>query len=199
MDTPIIEKYYKEQDPMKRKAILKKAIESGEDMEANEIRKELWQLRYQEPSELGKEFRADGYLALWMLMEFNKNASNRLFGGAKAARKDLLKKLNQLKLEETAAKSELHRELVYKECLHMVRVYMELCKTDKSYNTTVFGIVPISAEGRTNKMKKDIYETAVTLPVNLKLEKELQMITDAAKEVYDELFSEEEETAEDDF
>lgn len=190
MDTPMIEKYYKEHDPMKRKALLGKAQEEGDDPKANEIRKELWEIRYQDPSELGDTTRADGYLALWMAMEFNRNASSRFFGW-KSAQKDIMKKLKKLKLEETAGKSPLHRELVYKEWLHMVRLYLDLCRTDKSYNTTVFGIVPISDDARIKKIRRDIYETAIALPEELKMQKELQMITDAAREIYAEEFPEE--------
>ena len=50
-DTPIIALYYREHDPMKRKMFLDQSIAAGEDEEANAVRKELWELRYGEPSE----------------------------------------------------------------------------------------------------------------------------------------------------
>ena len=40
MDTPIIAQYYRETEPEKRKELLEQAIASGEDQEANKIRKE---------------------------------------------------------------------------------------------------------------------------------------------------------------
>ena len=49
-DTPIIALYYREHDPMKRKMFLDQSIAAGEDEEANAVRKELWELRYGEPS-----------------------------------------------------------------------------------------------------------------------------------------------------
>ena len=70
-DTPTIALYYREHDPMKRKMFLDQSIAAGEDEEANAVRKELWELRYGEPSEAGSGTRADGYLALWMAMEYN--------------------------------------------------------------------------------------------------------------------------------
>ena len=73
-DTPTIALYYKEHDPMKRKMFLDQSIAAGEDEEANAVRKELWELRYGEPSEAGSGTRADGYLALWMAMEYNRKA-----------------------------------------------------------------------------------------------------------------------------
>ena len=38
---------------MKRKMFLDQSIAAGEDEEANAVRKELWELRYGEPSEAG--------------------------------------------------------------------------------------------------------------------------------------------------
>ena len=46
-DTPTIALYYREHDPLKRKMFLEQSIAAGEDEEANAIRKELWELRYQ--------------------------------------------------------------------------------------------------------------------------------------------------------
>ena len=46
-DTPTIALYYREHDPMKRKMFLDQSIAAGEDEEANAVRKELWELRYE--------------------------------------------------------------------------------------------------------------------------------------------------------
>ena len=114
-DTPTIALYYREHDPMKRKMFLDQSIAAGEDEEANAVRKELWELRYGEPSEAGSGTRADGYLALWMAMEYNKDTAGKLFG-LKRARKEIEKNLARLKFREMQEKSELHRELLYREC-----------------------------------------------------------------------------------
>lgn len=187
MDTPTIAKYYREHDPMKRKALLEEAIQSGEEAEENAVRKELWEIRYAGASELGPETRADGLLALWMLMEFNRDASKKLFGW-KSARKDISKKLAELKFDELSKKSPLHKELLYRECCHMVRMYMEICEKDKSYSSLLFGIMSIGADKVVEKIKRDIRETAIELPPSIKMEEELKMITEAAKEVYEEIF-----------
>ena len=98
-DTPIIALYYREHDPMKRKMFLDQSIAAGEDEEANAVRKELWELRYGEPSEAGSGTRADGYLALWMAMEYSKDTAGKLFG-LKRARKEIEKNLARLKFRE---------------------------------------------------------------------------------------------------
>ena len=68
MDTPTIAEYYREADPRKRKALLEQALASGEDMEANGIRREIWEARYKDD---GTNV-ADGYLKFWMSMNLIK-------------------------------------------------------------------------------------------------------------------------------
>ena len=164
-DTPTIALYYREHDPMKRKMFLDQSIAAGEDEEANAVRKELWELRYGEPSEAGSGTRADGYLALWMAMEYNKDTAGKLFG-LKRARKELL----------------------YRECCHMVKTYMELCEKDKAYNTILCGIVHISEKSAKSKIQNDIYTTAIAFPEEINMQEELEMITRAAREVYEAHF-----------
>ena len=186
-DTPTIALYYREYDPMKRKMFLDQSIAAGEDEEANAVRKELWELRYGGPSELGPDTRADGYLALWMAMEYSKDTAGKLFG-LKRARKEIEKNLDRLKFKELQEKSELHRELLYRECCHMVKTYMELCEKDKTYNTTLFGIVPINEKNAKSKLQGDIYHTAVRLPEEINMQQELGIITRAAREAYEDHF-----------
>lgn len=83
MDTQTITQYYREADPNKRLALLNMSIEAGEEPELNQIRKELWEIRYQDKSELGPDERADGLIALWMLMEFNRDSGQALHGSTR--------------------------------------------------------------------------------------------------------------------
>lgn len=184
MDTPTIAQYYREQDPMKRLELLNQSIEAGEEPEANAIRKELWEGRYKDSPQTGKDMKADGYLALWMAMEFNRKAGSGLFG-SKGARKEINKKLDELKFQEIRQKGALWEELLYRECRHMVNLYIELCGTDKSYNTTFCGIISISKDKAKKKLQKDIYETAIALPEDIQMQEELGMITRAAREMYE--------------
>ena len=82
MDTPIIAQYYRETEPEKRKELLEQAIASGEDQEANKIRKEIWEARYKGTTNEGGI--ADGYLKFWMALEFNRNAGHKVFGSGRA-------------------------------------------------------------------------------------------------------------------
>nr|WP_294530600.1 DUF6553 family protein [uncultured Blautia sp.] len=184
MDTPIIAQYYREHDPMKRKELLEQSIAAGECPEENQIRKELWEIRYAEASKVEKENRADGFLALWMTLEFNKDAGKKLFG-FKGAQKEISKHLSRLQFNEYQKKGGLYEEILYRECCHLVQMYVELCETDKSYNTTLCGIVSIGKDKAKQKIQKDIYETAINLPPSIKMEEELGIITRAAREVFE--------------
>ena len=56
---------------------------------------------------------------------------------------------------------------------------MDLCQTDKSYNTMIFGLIHIKEDSAKAKVQRDIRETAVELPANLGMEAELGIITRA--------------------
>ena len=170
MDTPTITQYYRESDPARRLALLNMSIEAGEEPELNQIRKELWDIRYQDPSELGGDTRAD---------------SGKRFMGVRGGRKEIMKQLNKMKFQEICAKGKDYEELLYRECCHMVKTYMELSESDKAYNSTLFGIMKMSSERAKDKLKADIYDTAVVLPQTLKMEEELGIVTRAAREMYE--------------
>ena len=182
MDTPTIAKYYREKEPMERLKLLEQSIAAEEDPEGNRIRKELWDIRYSDRSEVG-DTRADGYLGLWMTMEFNRNSGSRFFG-TRSAKKEISKYLTKLKFQEIQEKGGLYQELLYRECCHLVLVYMDLCQTDKSYNTTLCGLIHIKEDSARSKLQRDIKETAVDLPGALGMEAELGIITRAAREIY---------------
>ena len=188
MDTPIIAQYYRETEPEKRKELLEQAIASGEDQEANEIRKEIWEARYTGTTNEGGI--ADGYLKFWMALEFNRNAGHKIFGSGRA-QKEIRRELDDVKFREIRAKSALHEELLHRECQHLVRFYMDLCEKDKNYNSVLCGLITIKKESSEAKMKRDIYETAIRLPKDLNLEEELSLITKAAHEVYEQEYPEE--------
>ena len=120
MDTPTITQYYRESDPARRLALLNMSIEAGEEPELNKIRRELWDIRYQDKSELGGDTRADGLIALWMLMEFNRDSAKR-FMGVRGGRKEILKQLDKMKFQEIRAKGKDYEDMLYRECCHMVK------------------------------------------------------------------------------
>ncbi len=185
MDTPVIAQYYRESDPLKRKELLDQAIASGEDKEANEIRQEIWNARYGTKSEQGGP--ADGFLRLWMLLEFNRNTAKKWFG-VKGACKEIRKEMDSVNFHDFLSRGGLYEELMYRECKHLVAVYIDLCGKDKTYNSVLLGMMTMKKENAEAKLKRDLYETAVCVPRDLGLQKELELITRAARELYEVQF-----------
>ena len=193
MDTPLLKKYYHEIEPLKRLKYLEKSIAEGEEPEANAVRKELWEVRYSEKSQSGvKGDRADGFFRLWMELEFCKGQTKKIFSFGTPTR-HLKKILKQLKFAEMQEKSPLHKELMYRECCHLVNSYMELCEKDKTYKSMLCGLLTIKEDDAREKLMNDIHYIGNILPQELKMEEELELIWKAAKEVYQIRFSEEEE------
>ncbi len=186
MDTPTIAAYYREIDGMKRKELLEQSIAAGEDPEANAIRQEIWNVRYQDRTDNGVG-RADGFIGLWMILEFNRGANNKLFGKGSAC-KQIRKQMDKLKFQELCKKSALYEELMYRECCHTVRVYIELCQKDKSYGSALFGVMSLGDERVKNKLRADLKETGIDLPEGLGMAEELRLMVKAVREMYQTYF-----------
>ena len=189
MDTPTIASYYRETDPMKRKALLEQSIAENEDPEGNEIRKRIWEIRYAERSSVSRSSRADGFMALWMVLEFNKNSSGGMFGRGRA-KKEILKSLQKSGIAEFQNGTPLEKELIYREVLHLVSAYAKLCEVDKSYGSTIFGIMSMKEQDIAAKLKNDLYDTGIRLAHDMGLEEELGLVIKATKEVYSQKFPE---------
>ena len=89
---------------------------------------------------------------------------------------------------EMQEKSYLHRELLYRDCCLMVKTFMDLCDKDKTYFSSLCGIVPISEKSAKSKLQKDVYTTAIVFPEEINMQEELEMITKAAREAYEAHF-----------
>ena len=95
------------------------------------------------------------------------------------------KELDDVKFREIRAKSALHEELLHRECQHLVRFYMDLCEKDKNYNSVLCGLITIKKDSAKAKLQRDIYETAILLPQEIGLEEDLDLLTKAAREMYE--------------
>ena len=121
--------------------------------------------------------------------EYNRNTGRGFFGAdMRRAVKEIRGHLERLKFKEYQEKGGLESELFYKEVCHMVRIYIDLCATDHSYNSTIFGMFRMGADQSKNKIMADVRDVAVRVPETLELQEELAIVTKAAAEVYEEAF-----------
>ena len=63
--------------------------------------------------------------------------------------------------------------------------YMDLCEKDKNYNSVLCGLITIKKDSAKAKLQRDIYETAILLPQEIGLEEDLDLLTKAAREMYE--------------
>lgn len=182
--TDLIKRYYQEYDPMKRRRILEKSIQQGEDPERNQLRMELWELRYQEPSKAVKGGRSDGFLLLWMNLKYADGNTGGFLIGTRRTIKEIKKTLEKLQIVKWKEKGGLYEECLYEECCHLMELYIYSCVSDKNYSSGLLGLMALPKEKVDSKITSDMYGAAIRVPRNLNLEKELDIITRAAKEVY---------------
>ncbi|MDO5336541.1 MAG: hypothetical protein Q4E89_03630 [Eubacteriales bacterium] len=182
--TELLKKYYQETDPMRRRRILEKSIDQGEELEKNRIRMELWEARYQHPSRAAKGERADGFLRLWIQMKYADDNTGGILGGRRRSRKEVQKEMDRLGFLKWQRLGGLYEECFYEECLHLAALYMESCHADKSYGSGIMGLMALSEEKIMDKLTDDVYGIAFRVPEALGLTEELSILTRAICEVY---------------
>ena len=178
--------YYDELDARKRKDLLDKAIENGEGApEENAVRQKLWALRYGQPKKNMPP--ADGYAGLWITMNLWRRDTASRFR-VRAAVKELSGMLKQLGIDAPQASS-LEQELVYRELVHAVRLYLSTC-TEGSYNTRFLGMVRLKPEQLVDKIVNEICGVAYELPERLGMEEQFAPLRRAAYEAFSAAYPE---------
>ena len=178
--------YYVESSPARRRQILNVAMETQSDPEADEIRLQIWKLRYAKARENGKSGRADGYLKLWMDLRYlAENPPGRF--SLKKTQKRLERELEELGFFQFYDQSEQSRMLLFQECLHTARLYVKLCFSDRNYTSMILGMMPMK-EGRVqDKVSKDLKKLYEDLPKVVEIPKPLELMLSAAKEAEKEV------------
>lgn len=173
--------YYEEQDAAQRLALLKAAIEAGCDPEADDIRMQLFKLRY-EPNDFADSGYADAFMRAFMnLSMIIKNGEGRFMAGL--TKKKIRKQLDSLALNNDLAKSEPGRALLLNEFRHAGQLYIALSADSKQYNALILGIGKISDDALIRKLYKDLSaagkEVADTFDMRSEMELWLQGLEDA--------------------
>ena len=178
--------YYVESSPARRRQILNVAMETQSDPEADEIRLQIWKLRYAKARENGKSGRADGYLKLWMDLRYlAENPPGRF--SVKKTQKRLERELEELGFFQFYDQSEQSRMLLFQECLHTARLYVKLFFSDRNYTSMILGMMPMK-EGRVqDKVSKDLKKLYEDLPKVVEIPKPLELMLSAAKEAEKEV------------
>ena len=96
--------------------------------------------------------------------------------------------LKQLGIDAPQASS-LEQELVYRELVHAVRLYLSTC-TEGSYNTRFLGMVRLKPEQLVDKIVNEICGVAYELPERLGMEEQFAPLRRAAYEAFSAAYPE---------
>lgn len=193
-DRETLRGYYEEINPGKRKKMLLRALETQEDPQISRIQREIWERRYSAPLDKDTGGKADGYLRLWIdLKTLVENPPGRFW--VKKEQRNLQAKLDKLGFSEFYKRGDMARDLLYQECLHVSRVYVHLCFSDRNYSSVVLGMMQMKKKSVQNKIVSDLRGIYRDLPEIIQIPEPLNLLLQAAKETEEKLsarFDEEE-------
>ncbi len=178
MDNTWFLEYRNETDHLRRAEMLKKAEAEGAD-EAVELRRKIYEARYDEK----KGQRVDYFIR--GLVNF-KSLRRRIYfpGEKKLMRRDVDNVERDWQFPLCAKHGEVGERALYDELYNLTLFYMEICERDKMYNSVFLGLFSISQERREQKIGEDLYETSITIPEKLGVKEELRLFSKAVYDAY---------------
>ncbi|MDD3220073.1 MAG: hypothetical protein PHC41_05540 [Lachnospiraceae bacterium] len=186
-DLTFPENYYETSDALMRYEVLQDAMKNGDNGEANQIRLQMWEDRYGKYD--GTKPEVDHYLKLWLDFRFAYEKRKSIFGFGNA-KKSLQKDLNAMGFERTNDKGQMGEDILFAELRHMVRFYLSLCMSDKTYRSSFLGIMSMKDENVIDKITREVYEVACATPEFYGLTKEYEVFTNAAIDAFSTDFPE---------
>lgn len=176
------EKYYKELNPDKRKKMMKELLAAGEDDGANAIRQKIYTRRYTNP-------KAPSHPADMFLMECAYLPS--LYRKRKSfltnMKKEIKRTMLHLYLDEAQNFTEIEKNALYWEMRNAVKRYLKTCQGSK-YGSSFMGLSKASEEEKIRLAGRDIWQMSAGIARYMKLEDEMKIFCDAAKDEYESYF-----------
>ena len=177
------DKYMKEPEREEREEILDELLKAEGDTPENQLRRKLWELRYERR---GKDQPGvDYFIRGWVTMSFMTKGGR---GGGPTTKKRLEKELNSIRsdwgMAYIAEQGELGQKMFYQELYNMCTLYLDLCKRDRNFSTRILGLLKMKEDQLVDKIARNFYEVAVLTPKVLKCEEEFALFTKAACDVF---------------
>lgn len=179
MDAAWIGEYKRETDRARRKAILEREEPEHGSSPEYEIRKKLWEGRYDKKDGMDIDYGIRG----WVNLQYTKRRVY-LPGEQKRLRKELegIKKDWQFPLCEEYG--ETGEKALYDELFNIALYYFDICERDKTYNAVVLGLGHISDERRVSKILREVKELTEVIPESLKGKEEIKVFINAARDAF---------------
>ncbi len=175
----LLESYYEEIDPAKRRNILDEYIAAagGSDPAAS-YRKALYEYRYVDPADPQKKLDRVMLAFLDFLYLYR---SSRVLPGRYV--KEVQATIKALELDEKVHADPLFAEAFGMEIRNAARRYFETCKTD-GYHRKFFGITASKPEEKEKQRCIDVWRMSYGLAERLGLEEEMDLFCRALSEAY---------------
>lgn len=167
--------YLNEGDPKQRLRFLE-AVLSDADTKENHFRQQLFDYRYRNAN--GEITGVDKFMAAWMELKDLKRISKQLLG-AKRAIKSAESIADSFML--TAPLEDWQKQILREEHKHLINHYVSLCQNDRTYTSHILGFMNMKESQLVDKLKTDIYETAVEAPEIVGMSETFAPISDIVK------------------
>ncbi len=150
--------------------------------EANQLRKKLWEKRF---TKKGKLTGYDAFMAQWMELGYEQKQMGHFFGKGRA-RKKMARIAEELMFKE-AVNEELE-EVLFREYVNLVQVYISLCQKDKNYKCIILGVGTMKDESLLHKIAVDIYTTGCGAALQGSMTEEYSLLMRATQAAFLESF-----------
>ena len=175
----LLESYYEEIDPTRRKKILDEYLAAAGDSDpAAAYRKALYEYRYVDPADPQKKLDRVMLAFLDFLYLYR---SSRVLPGRYV--KEVQATIKALELDEKVHADPLFAEAFGMEIRNAARRYFETCKTD-GYHRKFFGITASKPEEKEKQRCIDVWRMSYGLAERLGLEEEMDLFCRALSEAY---------------
>ena len=176
---PWVVQYMYEIDRKKRKQILDEAISVEGLTPENELRQKIYEKRYDNYN--GQD--VDHFIAGWMGLYYLKGTTRNIFSKRKIE-KTRAEILDNWQVPLTESYGEIGREVLYEELFNMPKVYFDLCRRDKGYNSVLLGLGRIKEDTLTGKIANDVFDVAYQTPADTELVEDFAVFTRAATDAF---------------
>ena len=175
----LLESYYEEIDPAKRRKILDEYIATAGDSDpAASYRKALYEYRNVDPAD--PQRKLDRFMLAFLDFLYLYRSS-RILPGRYV--KEVKTTIGSLELDERVHTDPLFAEAFSLEVRNAARRYFETCKTD-GYHRKFFGITASKPEEKEKQRCIDVWRISYGLAERLGLEEEMDLFCRALSEAY---------------
>lgn len=175
----LLESYYEEIDPDKRKKILDEYLAAAGDSDpAAAYRKALYEYRFVDPAD--PQRKLDRFMLAFLDFLYLYRSSRVLPGRYV---KEVEATIGALELDERVHTDPLFAEAFNLEVRNAARRYFDTCKTD-GYHRKFFGIAASKPEEKEKQRCIDVWRMSYGLAERLDLEEEMDLFCRALSEAY---------------